>query len=336
MVERKIDESTMQRLAFIKYVYGVAVEQSQQPEPLAGASILTLHDGVELFLQLATEYLDAPRNSKQTSLMDYWNVLNKKLPEPGLAQKESMRRLNSARVSLKHHGTLPSITAIESFRSSVTNFFEDNTPMVFNIDFTAISMINLVGNEVVKGKLARAERLMDSGDTADALIEIAKAFERLLYDYRRSTGMGFRELRSFSFYHVPSNRVSAEMSLGRVRTEMKEVKTEKLRNVLGRSLELLRDLHKSVVDIQRAMNVIVLGLDYRRYAKFKQVTPSVTLMADNQTEHIMWMPPGSEEAVTLDDCTFCMNYVIDCAIRLQDVSFRDKRGPMLIGSRDPA
>jgi hypothetical protein len=324
MVERKIDEPTMKRLAFIKYVYGVAVEQSQQPEPLAGASILTLHDTVELFLQLATEHLDVPRSSKQ-GFMDYWDVLNKRLPVPGLAQKESMRRLNNARVGLKHHGTLPSITAIESFRSGVANFFEDNTPMVFNIDFASISMINLVVNEVAKEKLSRAERLMDSGDTADALTEIAKAFERLLYDYRRSTGMAFKELRSLSFYRVPSSRLSAEMSLGRVRTEMKAVKTEKLRNILGRALELLGDLHKSVVDIQRAMNVIVLGLDYRRYAKFKQVTPSVTIMADNQTEHIMWMTPGSEDAVTLDDCTFCMNYVIDCAIRLQDVSFRDTR-----------
>jgi len=116
--------------------------------------------------------------------------------------------------------------------------------------------------------------------------------------------------------------VSTDMALGRIRTEMKAVKTEKLRNILGRSLEMLRDVHKSIVDIQRTMSVIVLGLDYRRDAKFKQVTPSVSIIADNKTEHVVWMPE-SEDALTPDDCTFCMNYVIDCAIRLQDVSFGD-------------
>jgi hypothetical protein len=119
MGDKLIDKPTMQRLAFIKYLYSVAVEQSRQPEPLGDASILSLHDSVELFLQLATQHLDAQRTSKQrdADFMGYWGALNEKLPAPGLAHKESMRRLNDERVGLKHRGTFPSGTAIESLRS---------------------------------------------------------------------------------------------------------------------------------------------------------------------------------------------------------------------------
>ena len=48
-------EIMLQRLSFIRYLYGIAVEQSKQPEPFGAASVLTFHDSVELFLQLAAE-----------------------------------------------------------------------------------------------------------------------------------------------------------------------------------------------------------------------------------------------------------------------------------------
>jgi len=51
--------------------------------------------------------------------MEYWDLnlikqgLQKKEMEGELTQKESMRRLNRARVALKHHGTMPSKLDIE-------------------------------------------------------------------------------------------------------------------------------------------------------------------------------------------------------------------------------
>ena len=74
-----LDESVIKRLALIKYFYKEAVEQSQRPEPLCSASILTFHDAIEFFLQLASEYLDVGRG--QPSFMEYWEILASKLPE---------------------------------------------------------------------------------------------------------------------------------------------------------------------------------------------------------------------------------------------------------------
>jgi len=100
-----------------------------------------MHDAVELFLQLASEYLNA--GTAHLVFMDYWDILNKKLAADELEQKESMRRLNKARVALKHHGTFPSDLDIESFRASTTSFFQDNTRLVFSVTLEEVSLIEL-------------------------------------------------------------------------------------------------------------------------------------------------------------------------------------------------
>lgn len=47
-----IDQVIVKRLALIRYLYTVGVEQSYRPEPLCSASILTFHDSIELFFTI--------------------------------------------------------------------------------------------------------------------------------------------------------------------------------------------------------------------------------------------------------------------------------------------
>jgi hypothetical protein len=104
-----MDPSDLKRLAFIKYLFTIALDQSYLPEPAGAAAILTFHDAIELFNQLACEYLDIDtigKGSKQINFIEYWDLISLKLSQP-LPQKESMNRLNKARVALKHHGNLP-------------------------------------------------------------------------------------------------------------------------------------------------------------------------------------------------------------------------------------
>lgn len=61
-----MDVSETRRLAFIRYLYLVGERQSRHPEPFGSAALLTFHDAVELFLQLASEKLDA--SSKNTPI----------------------------------------------------------------------------------------------------------------------------------------------------------------------------------------------------------------------------------------------------------------------------
>ena len=44
-------EDIMKRLAFVKHIYKVGVEQSRKPEPFCWLSVLTFHDAVEPFFR---------------------------------------------------------------------------------------------------------------------------------------------------------------------------------------------------------------------------------------------------------------------------------------------
>src|SRR5437762_11798680 len=90
---KMLDEAKMRRLAMIQYMYAMAVDQSHKPEPLNMVGILLFHDAVELFLALASEYLDAGKTGKE--FLAYWEPINQKLPNKDFGQKDSMNRLNA-------------------------------------------------------------------------------------------------------------------------------------------------------------------------------------------------------------------------------------------------
>ena len=172
---------TMKRLAFIKALYTSAVSQSYQLEPLSSMSILSFHDSVELFLQLSSEHIGASK--KQPNFLEYWSVISDKMKEGELQQKVAMDRLNKSRVAMKHYGTLPSKLDIESFRASTTNFFEDNTQLIFDIPFSKISLIELVQPEEAKNFLSKASACLEGNNIQEALREIALSFDSLIHNF---------------------------------------------------------------------------------------------------------------------------------------------------------
>lgn len=93
------NDNVLRRLVFIKYLYKLGIEQSLKSEPICCISILTFHDAVELFLQLTSEYLNVGK--KIIHFMEYFTLISNKIEGKDLSQKESIRRLNTARVSLK-------------------------------------------------------------------------------------------------------------------------------------------------------------------------------------------------------------------------------------------
>lgn len=174
----KINKNILRRLIFIKYLYKLVLEQSLKSEPMCCISILTFHDSIELFLHLASEYLNVGKN--QINFMEYWDLISKKLKGKELYQKESIRRLNKTRVSLKHHGNLSSKFDVDNFKISVTNFFVENTSLIFKLEFEEISLLDLITLfDKTKESLIEATKLIKEKDFNNALEKITIAFEQL-------------------------------------------------------------------------------------------------------------------------------------------------------------
>ena len=304
----KLDRNVTKRLVFIKYLYNIAVEQSKRPEILCSVSILTFHDAIELFLRLASEFLDVGK--AQPSFIEYWDLLSKKLSERGLTQRESIRRLNKARVGLKHHGILPSKLDIEAFRASATNFFEENTPTVFKIEFSDISLIDLVQCEDVKNKLKEAETMIGESKVADAIENVAFAFAQLIDDYesRKSEQYGCSALFSDGSY-MPT-LISTECDFG---SEVDSFADDVING--------LEDIHKDI-------NILSLNLDSQKYVKFRLLTPKVRILpkvsvlcGDPRRYCIHKVQRRSKKVPTVEDAQFCIDFVIESAVTLQEFDF---------------
>lgn len=293
-----LDESTMRRLAFIRYLYVVGVEQSRGPEPLTAASVLTFHDSIELFLQLASEHLNV--GTKSPSFMEYWDVLETRLQGRSLAQRESMRRLNKSRIALKHHGTLPSNLDIEAFRASATNFFEENTPVVFGIEFSSVSMLNLVSCEEARCSLEKANKLIEEERRTEALDEIASGFDQLVDDYERRKITSFG--RSPFFFGEPLT-----------------FETSFFMGIKDRDFARFVDKVRDSIDAMRnGVKILSLGLDYRRYVRFRLLTSKARRLLRTQDPNL---GAPQDQHPSADECRFCYDFVVESAIRLQDFDF---------------
>lgn len=281
-------DKAIKRLAFIKYLYSVGVEESRRAEPFCWASILTFHDAIELFLALASEFLDLDIRLRDIKFMEYWSLLNPILQEKGkgaLTQKMAMEKLNKARVDFKHYGNPPSKSSIEDFRASATNFFEENTSIVFNVDFSDISLIELVECETARRSLEEAQEKINENKIEDSLDKVALAFAHLIDDY---------ESRKRDEYG--RSPFSLDKPLG------------------------FDDVTRSIEAFQDAVKILSLGLDYRRYAKFKLLTPIVLRIPGGNYQ----IQRVRQNIKTKEDVQFCIDFVIESAIALQEFDFEVK------------
>jgi hypothetical protein len=282
---------TAQRLAFITYLLRIGVEQSRQPEPLAAASVLTLHDSIELFLRLASERFNV--GSERTGFMQYFELIDEALVDRQLGQKEPVRRLNSARVALKHHGTMPSRLDIEMFRATAGSFFAENTPMVFGVAPDQVSLASLVANELARASLEAADRHRAAGELEHALEEIGVAFARLVDAHGLSRYTGVRGgLFARRLDYLPTGFNDPVRPLADYVSEV------------GRNLHAL----ENEVGLQRH------GINTLRYDRFRQLTPDVVIaMAGN----VRLAGSPSPRPTRMADVSFCYDFVIDVALRLQ-------------------
>lgn len=248
-VKLDLDNDTIKRLVFIKYMYEKAVEFSHGPQPMSQMSVMMFHDAIELFLYLSYEKCGGTKTPDKISFMSYWDEIKGKLKK-NLTQKISIGKLDRTRAGLKHHGILVSESMIEGFRVSATNFFEENSQIVFDIDFTELSLIDLIEFEDVKESLEKAKNQLKEGKIEEANKNIGIGFFLLMENVKRISSEKYGNANLGLFSH--SIRFPESILSNSVKEDIK------------RSFEML----------QESMKIIVLGIDYNKYSNFLITTPT--------------------------------------------------------------
>jgi hypothetical protein len=274
-------ELQIKRLSIIKYVFNLGLEQSFLSESIAFTSILSFHDSVEMLLKLLAE-----ENDKKESyeFMKYWDLI------PFLSHREAMNRLNEVRKSLKHKAILPSNSEIESCRVNVSDFLEQTVRNYFNHEFSEISLINLIENDEVKMFLKKVEENIASENFKLALDNCAIAFHQLLRCYK------FRP-----------NRKRISYSPTPFFDDNKKQHVNDLKQIVGEANKIF-DYFESQLDI------ISLGLDMRKYTKFKILTPDVYYQLSNKEFRIT---TSTKAIFNKENVRFCFDFIINSAITVQ-------------------
>jgi hypothetical protein len=292
-------EIIIRRLATIKYLYNIGVQQSSQVETVAGFSILAFHDCAEMFLLLVAE--NKGDNADNISFMGFWDKY------PDLTLKESMRKLKDRRVSIKHKGLFPSKSDIEISRITMTDFLEQNTIKQFGVDFKDVSVASLISYDNVKQHLDKAEVNYNEGNLYECLVCCKISFLELLSTYE-------------------SNKFGRCWGRGVIDVG-KEIGGD-YRTLIGTGPKTgekwFRQVTETTNKIREILKITALGIDYKKFSYFDVVTPrTVRGFSNGKLDYITVSKEFHEQRFNIraSDCQFCMDFVIDCALKLQGFDY---------------
>ncbi|WP_030277837.1 hypothetical protein [Streptomyces sp. NRRL B-24484] len=294
---RSLDRLVVQRLALVRFLFTSGVDESRRASPLSAKSILSFHDGVELFLILAAEHLQVNMKT-QVNFADYWTSLGASLPAgTQLPSKKAMDRMNKLRVGFKHHGSIPSQADIEQVRGDVTTFLVDATQLVFGVDFHTLDMADLVTDEILSTRLRRAQTKADAGEIVEALADLSVAFDVMIQRFGApklsANGYSPFQFKPIRMFHSDS--------------------TAEIRQVTG-----------AIEELQHAMRIMAAGIDYHQYARFAMIVPRVYHQvkpdgSDDEYQNVM--PELVHAEFGMDEFEFCRQFLIESAIKVATIDF---------------
>jgi len=290
-----MDTLTSKRLAVIKQLYRNGMEQSYLTEPMNGFCILSFHDSVEMFMKLCAEK-KGKKVDRQTNFGDYFTIV------PDLELQAQMTNLNQKRVSLKHNGSLPSNLDIEISRANTTEFFETNTKKIFGIEFSEISLISFIQFESVKSYLENAEIGIQTKDYQKSILNSQIAFRELLICYEEDKKRNFSS--PFKVCEDMTFKSSFSLNIG-----------------LDRKLDDYIDtVNKSLSNIDEIIKIIGFGIDYKKYIKFKILSPYIQIWYEKDGRKYESLP-STGVLLNHKNCMFCFDFVISSALKLQELDF---------------
>lgn len=299
------------RLTLIKYLYNQGVEQSKKAETIAGFSLMHFHDAVEMFLLLVAENLGR-QNFQKWEFMKYWQEI------PTLTMETQMSSMKNRRRSLKHHGAFPSHDDVDECRINVGAFLAENSKIQFDIDFSDISLIEMISFEKTREYLKEAQEKLNCNDYYHSLFFARQSFIELLNEFENTKEDWYKSI--FNIGREP--RQTYKEAIRAIDKEKYE------RNVVW-----FDDIDKTVKELRTAVKLTAIGVDYKKYALFNAVAPNGwrdmngVFHVRESEEYFNKKVKASEEL-----CNMSIDFIINCAVKLQDSDYDTSK--YLVNSRE--
>lgn len=313
----------VRRIAYIRFLHHLGVEQARLPEPMCSASVLMFHDAAESFLLMAAEHLRAPSIYE---FEKYWEALKPQKLAGGvdLPVQQGMKRLNGARKQVKHHGGHPSPATIELIKNDTATFLAAATQIVFGIDYDAASMASVIPQAPVRDLAMKADVANSSGDHIGAMVHLADAWAELLFPEAR----GYDDDGPSPFRFGPTiRRTLPEYEIAAyLRNEKLQYRNPRRNDDIARQITEVTEVAR---ELQTAARLTAVGIDFAAYQRFQALTPHRDDYATGR--RVYYAPAGY--APTVDDVASCLQFLVTAALRLASAEAQLAHPPWVDGAQ---
>jgi hypothetical protein len=273
------------RLALARYLLQHARTLKENRTPLNSLALLSMHDAIEMVLDVLAETANVaiPTGANFNA---YWTVFN--ASSVHLPLERQMKRLNAARVALKHHGQRPSGDQLVAHLDNATAFIEDVCDKNFGMALSELSMVELIKNDKVRTLIKEAQEAIARNDLPEAFTKAALGLAYGSRDAYQALGAPRQELR-FSVHREAERWIRPVF--------------EKIENAF-RQIGNRYDL---------TISLVALGIDLRSYNRFQGLTPDISISAADVAYHV-WKTVSSDSK---EDANWCVDFVTDFMLRAE-------------------
>ena len=177
-----MNEGVIQRLRLSRHLMHLARSHLRSGELSLFAGVHLLHDAVETFLVAVADHVNA-RVSPKSRFEDILQKIEDSTDKP-LPFRKKLIRLNRIRNNSKHDGIEPPRLDVSDIETVIPEFLEEVSATILGVDFTTVSLVDLLKDGESKDLLRSAEISFKEGNYEGCLISCRKAiFVEFEHDY---------------------------------------------------------------------------------------------------------------------------------------------------------
>jgi hypothetical protein len=240
--------------------------------------LLLLHDATENVLGAIADQVGVKLKDR-TYILDYFDLIKEADPQKRtLPYMTQIKNLSTIRNIIKHQGILPDIKSNAHFPSTVYQLITDICQTYLGLDFSSISLKNLIRNKKVLKFINKAEKEIADGMIRESLISLAYAM----------------------YYICEYSMTQAGYWTGYLFKQQKEV------------------IYTEPYSSRQTIDLLQNRVDPNLYYRFKNLTPLIGENAKTNKLTYYWDKNyGHPVNWTERNAKFCLDFCIDTALKFQ-------------------
>jgi hypothetical protein len=284
------------QLLIVRYLFGEgerALASKSRYSP--GLAVSLFQDAAELLLACVAHALDA-RVTVQTRFMDYWESIEKarlNQDKKQVPSKAAIARLNAMRVAFKHRGQLPMIEDAETARIDTEVFLRQVTSRFLGLEFDEVALTDLIVSDVTRQHIKNAERCLAQGDYVEGFNECSLA--------ERSLQRG----------------LPADLQEVDVRGLERAVESLELGRSTRAAAQIVRHLAEHLSVHRNAIRSLISEREIGKFRRFRMLAPTATQYMSGRIEFNWRRKLPKEQEQVVSELRYCIDYVVDQALRQQ-------------------